>query len=60
MLVENNQLLTITETKNNEAIIYYTGAVWDKAGKITNSAQWFEYLNHFSQELKQPLLVNVK
>ena len=60
MLVENNQLLAVTETNNNEPIVYYAGAAWDKAGKITNSAQWFDYLNHFAQELKQPLLVNVK
>jgi hypothetical protein len=60
MLVDNNQLLAITEVKNNEPIVYYTGAAWDRAGKITNSAQWFEYLNHFSQELKIPLTVSVK
>lgn len=60
MLVENNQLLVITETKNNEPIVYYTGAVWDKAGKIANSAQWFNYLDHFYQQIKSPLIVNVK
>ncbi|MEN2416235.1 DUF4861 family protein [Flavobacterium mesophilum] len=60
MLVEKEQLLAETETKNNETIVYYTGAVWDKTGKITNSAQWFDYLNHFSEELKNPLVVNVK
>ncbi len=60
MKVDNNQSLAITEARNNEAIVYYAGAVWDKAGEITNSAQWFQYLNQFSQELKNPLLVNVK
>lgn len=60
MLVNNNQLLAVTEVRNNEPIIYYTGATWDKAGKITNSAQWFAYLDRFFQELKQPLSVNVK
>jgi hypothetical protein len=60
MLVEKNQLLAVTDVKNNESIVYYAGAVWDKAGKITNSEQWFEYLNHFSQELKNPLSISVK
>lgn len=60
MKVDDNQSLAITEAKNSEAIVYYAGAVWDKSGKITNSAQWFQYLNQFSQELKNPLLVNVK
>lgn len=60
MLVRNNQLLAVTEVKNNESIVYYTGAAWDKAGIITNSSQWFEYLNRFSQERQQPLLVTIK
>jgi len=60
MLVKNNQLVAISEVINNEAIVYYAGAVWDKAGKITNSVQWFEYLNQFSQGLKNPLLINIK
>ncbi|KAF2330624.1 DUF4861 family protein [Flavobacterium daemonense] len=59
-LVDNKQLLAITETNNNGAIVYYTGAAWDKAGKITNEVQWFEYLNNFSKELKSPLVVSVK
>ncbi|AOW11391.1 DUF4861 domain-containing protein [Flavobacterium gilvum] len=60
ILVGKDQILAITEVKNNEPIVYYTGAAWDRAGKITNASQWFDYLNNFSQELKQPLLVNVK
>ncbi|TEB45397.1 DUF4861 domain-containing protein [Flavobacterium circumlabens] len=54
------QLLAKTEVKNNEAIVYYTGAAWDKAGKITTATHWFDYLNKFSQELKNPLIVSVK
>lgn len=60
IFVGKDQILAITEVKNNEPIVYYTGAAWDRAGKITNAAQWFAYLDNFSQELKQPLLVNVK
>ena len=60
MLVGNTQSLAKTEVKNNEPIVYYAGAVWDKAGKISNSAQWFDYLNNFYQELKNPLTVSIK
>lgn len=60
MTVETLQLLAKTEVKNNEPIVYYTGAAWNKAGKITNETQWFDYLNTFSQELKNPLMVSVK
>ncbi len=60
MLVNKDQLLAITEVKNNEPIVNYAGAAWDKAGKIVNSDQWFSYLNNFSKELEHPLLVAVK
>lgn len=60
MLVGNDQILAITETKNNEPIVYYTGAAWDKAAQIKNATEWFAYLNRFSEELKSPLLVTVK
>ena len=60
MWVDKDQLLARTEVKNNEPVIYYTGAAWDKAGKITHSKQWMDYLDHFNQELQHPLIVSVK
>lgn len=60
MWVNKTQILAKTTVNNNEPIVYYSGAVWDKAGKITNSKQWFDYLNHFYQELQNPLIVIVK
>jgi hypothetical protein len=60
MLVTKAQILAKTEIKNNEALIYYTGAAWDKAGQFTTAQKWFDYLDTFSQELKQPLLVSLK
>lgn len=60
MKVSNNQILAVTEAVNNEPIVYYAGAAWNKAGKFTSASLWFEYLNKFSQELKAPLQVNVK
>lgn len=60
MLVGKEQLLAKTAVNSNESIIYYTGGAWNKAGKITNSIQWFDYLNRFSLEIKNPLIVSVK
>lgn len=60
MLVGNTQMLAKTTVKNNEPIIYYSGAAWDKAGKIINAKQWFQYLDTFYQEIQQPLIVKVK
>lgn len=60
MVVGNTQLLAKTAVKNNEPIIYYSGAAWDKAGKITNAKQWFNYLDTFNQQIKQPLIITLK
>ncbi|KDN55668.1 DUF4861 family protein [Flavobacterium seoulense] len=54
------QILAKTTVRSNEPIVYYTGAAWDKAGKITNAKQWFEYLDNFNQQIKNPLLISVK
>ncbi|SHM75565.1 protein of unknown function [Flavobacterium chilense] len=60
MWVDKEQLLTKTAVKNNETIVYYSGAAWDKAGQITNSKQWQDYLDHFNQELQNPLSISIK
>jgi len=60
MWVNKEQLLTQTSVRNNEPIVYYSGAAWDKAGQITNSKQWQDYLDHFNQEIQNPLIVSVK
>ncbi|MFH6968145.1 DUF4861 family protein [Flavobacterium sp. FlaQc-28] len=54
------QILAQTTVKNNEPIVYYTGAAWDKAGKITTAKQWFDYLNTFHQKINNPLIILVK
>jgi len=60
MMVTNKQILAKTEVKNNTPIVYYTGAAWDKAGKITNAEQWFHYLDTFNQQIKEPLIITIK
>ncbi|MBC7722484.1 MAG: DUF4861 family protein, partial [Pedobacter sp.] len=51
MLVNGKQLLAISEMKKSEPFVYYTGAVWNKAGVITNAEQWFQYLQQQQQQL---------
>jgi hypothetical protein len=43
-------------TKPAEHVSYYTGFAWKKAGIITNADSWKQYLDHFSQRLKSPLV----
>ncbi len=57
MIEVNGQLLAKTTTNNKHNITYYAGAVWNKAGIITNIKQWLEYLNIFEQQLKNPLII---
>ena len=60
MVVGNTQMLAKTAVQNEEPIIYYSGAAWDKAGKITNDKQWFLYLDTFYQQIKEPLIISIK
>ena len=60
MSVDATQIIAKTTVENNKPIVYYTGAAWDKAGKITNSKQWFDYLNNFNEQIKNPLVVSIK
>lgn len=57
MMVTQNHLLTETIVARPFSVIYYQGAVWDKAGVITSAKKWFSYLETFGQKLKQPALV---
>lgn len=60
MFVTNTQILAKTTVTNNEPIVYYTGAAWNKAGKITDAKLWFTYLDNFYQKVKNPLVVKVE
>lgn len=58
MLVNNEQLFTISAISNNQVFTYYTGAAWDKAGKIKSAEEWINYLNRFKQNLLNPLIIS--
>ena len=60
MFVDNKQLLAKTTVKSNESIVYYAGAAWNKAGEIIDAKQWFEYLDRFFRQIKEPLIVTIK
>jgi hypothetical protein len=60
MFVDNTQIVAKTTVINNEPIMYYTGAAWNKAGKITDAKQWFNYLDDFYQQVKNPLIIKVE
>ncbi len=41
-------------------ITYYAGFGWKKSGQFQNKTEWNDYLQHFSEGLKNPLLVRVQ
>ncbi|MGN6193998.1 MAG: DUF4861 family protein [Ginsengibacter sp.] len=57
MEVKDQHLLTVINAISKKPFIYYTGAAWDKAGVITDSKQWFQYLREFNEKLKSPLII---
>jgi hypothetical protein len=52
-------LLQEAQAKTGEAVIYYAGAAWDKAGEIKTSEEWFQYLNNFKSRLAAPLKIKI-
>ena len=57
MKVTDNHLLTIINVNSGKPFVYYTGATWDKAGLITNSKEWFRYLQNFKEKIERPVVV---
>ncbi len=55
----NGHLLGITDYKPGSEFTYYTGAGWSKWGFET-PADWFEYIELFSKQVKQPLEISYK
>lgn len=51
MQVRKDQFLAMFDIPNNETFTYYMGAVWDRAGVITDEKQWFGYLNKMQHQL---------
>lgn len=58
MQVNKVHLLAATTVPFKTELTYYQGACWDKAGKITSAAAWFDYLNMFQNCLQHPLIIS--
>lgn len=58
-LLTRDHLLGIAKIKQQESLIYYSGAAWDKATEINSAGKWFDYLKRYQQKLAQPVTVKV-
>jgi unsaturated rhamnogalacturonyl hydrolase len=55
MLIREDQFLSELRVEPDRSLTYYAGAVWDKAGQIRNSKEWFDYVQGFKEKLNHPL-----
>ena len=55
MMIRHGQLLTELEYTPGHPLVYFAGAVWDKAAKIIDAKGWFHYLEDFQFKLNHPL-----
>jgi hypothetical protein len=56
----NNKHYLIRIKPTSNSFIYYSGASWNKAGKILNEEDWFNYLNQYKYKLVNPIQVSFK
>ncbi|MGJ1198277.1 DUF4861 family protein [Sphingobacterium spiritivorum] len=54
------QFLVHTTIPGNKKFVYYNGAAWDRAGKITTAQEWFDYVKQQQQNISKPLKVTLK
>tara|TARA_R110000737_G_scaffold250542_1_gene260253 strand:+ start:542 stop:1705 length:1164 start_codon:yes stop_codon:yes gene_type:complete len=58
--IQDASNLFVHISSENTNITYYAGFGWKKSGQFQNKNEWNEYLQHFSEGLKNPLLVRVQ
>lgn len=57
---DGKQFLLSTYIQNGKHFVYYNGATWDKAGKITSADAWEDYVKDKAEQLKKPLKVKLR
>jgi hypothetical protein len=60
MKEDSGHLLAVVQAENNKPLVYYTGAAWDKAGRIKGADEWFLYLQSHQKQLASPVKVVVR
>ncbi len=58
--ITDKQILSKVMTNEDQPIVYYTGATWDKANEITSSNEWFEYIKSYKIRLLNPLRLTLE
>jgi hypothetical protein len=53
---DQHVMMIVNPDKNND-VIYYQGGGWSKSGNFAKQEVWFNYLEKFSEGLKNPLII---
>lgn len=56
-ILDKNQFLFKMEVLSSETLSYYSGAAFNKAGKIQDAASWRNYLRQRKEQLNNPLRI---
>ena len=59
LMNKNKHFLSRMTIRNNTPLVYYNGGAWNRAGKITTSDEWFQYLRNYKFKIEKPLVVTV-
>ena len=57
---DKKQFLLKTIISNNKPFVYYNGAAWNKAGKITSFDKWEDAVKDYAEQIRKPLKVKLK
>ena len=57
MREQHQHALTEVKVPSGKPFVYYHGAAWDKAGKITTADAWSAYLSQFAAQRQQSLVI---
>lgn len=57
---DKKQFLLRTTATNGKPFVYYSGAAWNKAGKITSAESWQENVQNRASQMKEPLQVTLQ
>ncbi|PRD53802.1 DUF4861 family protein [Sphingobacterium gobiense] len=57
---DNAQFLLSTEIQQEKPLVYYNGAVWNKAGQVKSADEWKAFVEEQVEKISNPLIVKLK
>ena len=58
--VPDHSQLFVDMKVNNGEVVYYSGFYWSKSGQFKDENAWEKYLQNFSVEIQNPVIINIE